>query len=189
MTTDNYLIEFDNIKNMSIKDFLEMLASVGGVSITEGGLKSTDGKLKNIYGKNLNELKLMDLAYHNSQPILPGHGIYIFREGIKVVYVGKATAKSFIERIPAHIDPRIACWFNRLLELVCIKTLNLDWSEENSLQASQHAFSKLNLVLINFKNPNKVEIERFERLLRASAQPLNKFKNIEVNPIQIIANY
>lgn len=168
MIADNYLIEYDDLKTSSIKDSLEAISK--------------------IQGKKLNELKVKDLTYHNSEEIWPGEGVYIFRDEDKVIYVGKARSMSFTERIAKHLDFRHFAWFNRLLELICIKILELEWNNENAKKSSKYAFENLNLVLINFKS--KERIDRTERLLRSCAEPLNKFKNLkESNLDKIIDEY
>jgi hypothetical protein len=163
---DDYLIQFDEVKTGTIDKLLKTI-------------QSKDGKL-------LNELKVKDLSYHNSDPIFPGTGIYIFREGEKVVYVGKNSSMSFTERLAKHFDLRHGAWFNRLLELVCTKILQLDWNDQNALAASKYAFENLNIVLINFKDRSRVD--RIERLLRSCAEPLNKFKSLRENNLEKIVD-
>lgn len=43
------------------------------------------------------------------------HGVYLLHdEEAKVWYVGKATSRSFADRLPAHFDPRPDAWFNTI---------------------------------------------------------------------------
>jgi len=163
MKKDNYLIDYEHVKNSSITDFLEIVSKAEG--------------------KRLNELKVQDLTYQNGKEIWPGEGVYIFRNNREIVYVGKARSMSFTERVPKHFDFRHFAWFNRLLELICTKTLGLEWNDENAKKASSYAFKNLNLVLINFKDRDR--INRIERLLRASTESLNKFKNLKVKNFNI----
>ncbi len=68
------------------------------------------------WGMPLNRITLRDLSVHNEG--LPSNGLYIFyrSEGVLpvVMYVGKCTSRSFLERIPAHLESREECWFNTL---------------------------------------------------------------------------
>jgi hypothetical protein len=163
---DDYLIQFDDIKSGTIGNLLETI--------------------REREGKPLNDLKVKDLTYHNSKPIFPGTGIYIFREGEKVVYVGKNSSMSFTERLAKHFDLRKGAWFNRLLELVCTRILQLDWNDQNALMASKYAFDKLNVVLINFQDRKRVD--RIERLLRSCAEPINKFKSLKERNLEKIVD-
>jgi hypothetical protein len=168
MTSDNYLLEFEDFRHRPIKHLIETL------EITTG--------------KNLSELKVRDLTYHNSQPIWPAEGVYLFRENKDVILVGKVSSQSFTERIAKHFDIRHFAWFNRLLELICIKILKVEWNDDNAVKASEYAFEKLNIVLINFTDRDR--INRTERLFRACMQPLNKFKTIKEKDLdQILDKY
>ena len=68
------------------------------------------------WGVPLTRITLRDLAVHNEG--LPSNGLYVFyrAEGVLpvVMYVGKCTSRSFLERIPAHLESREECWFNTL---------------------------------------------------------------------------
>jgi len=81
---DDYLIEFEDYSNYTIREFIEIL-------------KSKKGKL-------LKDLKVKDLTYFNGKLINPGHGIYIFKENDEIILVGKARTTSFTERIAKHFD-------------------------------------------------------------------------------------
>jgi len=168
MKADDYLLEYDNIKDLSIKILLETLSDTNG--------------------KKLNDLKVRDLTYHNKNKIFPGEGVYIFREDISAIYVGKVSSMSFTERIAKHFDLREVSWFNRLLKLLCERELKIPVNNENLKTASEYAFQKLNLVLINFKNRDR--INRTERLLRSCMEPLNKFKYLEEKNLgKIVSEY
>jgi len=70
--------------------------------------------------RQLVDLRVFDLAIISNQPFISAGGIYIFFDSNNnCLYVGKATSRSFIERIPAHFDPRSGAWFatfpNRVL--------------------------------------------------------------------------
>ena len=79
---------------------------------------------KNVYTKSLLEFRrILDTkkgvrlsAMTLSQlcdDVMEANGVYFFFDDRKCLqYIGKATSKSFIERIPAHFDPRRDSWFN-----------------------------------------------------------------------------
>ena len=156
MSIDNYLIQYNDIKDKSIRDFLDLLEG------TEG--------------KRLKELSVQDLSYHNDKEIWPGTGVYLFRLNKKVMYVGKVSSMSFTERIPKHFDIRLYAWMNRLLKLLSEKHLPHDPVDDvNLVRASRYAFEKLNVVLINFQEG---DINRIERLLRSCTGALNSFRQL-----------
>ena len=76
---DDYLINYNEVSNISIEKLLE--------------------KIKSRKGKPLEELKVKDLSYYNSNAIYPGLGVYIFRNGEQIKLVGKVSSMSFTERI------------------------------------------------------------------------------------------
>ncbi len=166
MNSNQYLLEYDNLKNLSIKAMLEAIHDTKGI--------------------RLDELKVRDLTYHNGTELFPGEGNYLFREEKKIIYVGKCSSMSFTERIAKHFDIRHFAWMNRLLKIICEKRLNLEINNKNLLLASKYSFENLNLVLINFSD--RARINRTERLLRACSEPLNKFKNIKIKNLDIIVN-
>jgi hypothetical protein len=48
------------------------------------------------------------------------NGVYLFYDKNKILwYVGKATSRSFVERIPAHFDLRYKAWFNAMPKKMC----------------------------------------------------------------------
>jgi len=165
---DNFLLEFEDLEKLSIGNLLD--------------------KIKESDGKPLNEFRLMDLSYHNGNQINPGIGVYIFRREKEIVLVGKVSSMSFTERIGKHLDFRHGAWFNRLLILICERQLNIKVNDENLRIASKYAFDNLNLILINFKNRER--INRTERLLRSCTNTLNKFRNLkESNLEKIVKDY
>jgi hypothetical protein len=169
VSKDNYLIEYRDIENKSIQELLDLLNQT--------------------VGKKLNDLKVLDLSYHNGQPIWPGVGVYIFRNDKRAIYVGKVSSMSFTERIAKHFDFRSFAWMNRLLKLISEKELHHEVQDHNNLKiASKYAFENLNIVFINFDQRDR--INRTERLLRSCMHPLNKFKNLtEKNLDKIINEY
>lgn len=152
-----YLIEFDEVANLSIEQFKNLINNTEGIK--------------------LSELKVKDLTYCNEQIINPGHGIYIFKADKEILLVGKARTTSFTERIPKHFDIRTNAWFNRLLYVICKRKNKWDKNEENYLKSSKFAFESASLILVNMKNPQ--QIDQFEKILRGTIKPLNEYKNLK----------
>lgn len=162
-----YLVNFENIKQMQIKMLLHNLGNMDGI--------------------RLNELKVKDLTSYNGNEIFPGIGVYIFREGVRAIYVGKCSSNSFTERIPKHFDLRHYAWMNNLLKIICVKRLG-EITDENLKKASKDAFDKFNMILITFSNRNK--INRVEKLLRIALNPLNNFRHPQpLNLESIVGEY
>lgn len=156
---DDYLLEFEEFKNFTVEEFINVI--------------------KNRHGKSLDELKVKDLTYFNGELINPGHGIYIFKEKEQIILVGKARKVSFTERISQHLDIRPNAWFNRLMYVKSKKELGDNFKNtidktESFKEASKYAFEHYNLVLINMINPDQIDL--FESILRGTAEPLNQFK-------------
>ena len=72
-------------------------------------------KIENIGGVSIGELKITDL-------VLPAEsctGIYFFLdENEQVVYVGKISSRSFLDRIAGHLDLRKSAFMNTILQRV-----------------------------------------------------------------------
>ena len=72
-------------------------------------------KIENIGGASIGELKITDL-------VLPAEsctGIYFFLdENEQVVYVGKISSRSFLDRIAGHLDLRKSAFMNTILQRV-----------------------------------------------------------------------
>jgi hypothetical protein len=59
--------------------------------------------------KRVGSVTLEELCSVSDYP----HGLYLlFDDNNSLCYVGKATSRSFMERIPAHFDQREEAWFN-----------------------------------------------------------------------------
>ncbi|MBO0329840.1 hypothetical protein [[Muricauda] lutisoli] len=155
----DYLIDFEDHINLTVKQFIDLINKTEGIK--------------------LNQLKVKDLSYFNEQPILPGHGIYIFKTEEKILLIGKARSNSFTERISKHFDFRPKAWFNRLLFITCREHFKKELTEENFKEASKYVFDNGSLILVNMKNPK--QIDQFENILRGTTETLNKFKRKRYN--------
>jgi hypothetical protein len=173
---DDYLINYQTVKELNLESFIRTI--------------------KSKKGKKLSELKVKDLTYHNGEIIYPGEGVYIFRDiknDNKIILVGKVTSMSFTERISKHFDIRKNAWFNRLLKIVWEnENPNIDTDyikDENLIEISKSVFSRMDIVLINFiyeHDKSRKKIYKIEKLLRASTETLNKFKTIRIDDFGII---
>jgi ribosomal protein L24E len=166
MSNKDYLLDYRDLQQGSIQSMLTRIDAAEGI--------------------NLKELRVQDLSFYNGKPIYPGTGVYLFRKGKKIVYVGKCSSMSFTERIAKHFDFRTYAWMNRLLKLVCQKELQLEETHDNLKIAAQYAFENLNLVLIHFNQRDR--INRTERLLKACSKSLNCFKKLRVKNLEAIVD-
>ena len=156
----NYLIEFEDYLSFSVNQFIEIINKTEGIK--------------------LNELRVKDLTYYNNQFINPGHGIYIFKDDRSILLIGKARTMSFTERIAKHFDLRPNAWFNRLLFVINrdkekFKIVSNN-DEDGFKRSSEYVFNNAKLLLINIKSDRIHQIDKFENILRATAEPLNRFK-------------
>ncbi len=131
-------------------------------------------KIRTIEGLPLSELKVKDLVFYKGKPIYSGNGVYIFKCGDEICYVGNCIARSFVERIPAHFDIREIGWFHSLLTtMIKNKHGKVKKTDQNLQEAAANAFEELKLVLINFPNYNKIEINNLENILGNRLKPYN----------------
>jgi hypothetical protein len=186
---DDYLIEYSDIKDMSIDKFLEKLESKTGLP--------------------LSDCTISKLVFYNGVPILTGNGVYIFKNDKRYLYVGKCSSRSFVERIPAHFDIRNTAWFNSFLKkLINIEKINQNieiikpWFIKNDPKINEDKVALLKkqakkslenhqLILINFKPDNKIKenIIKLEYILRIVLEPINKIQNEDINTKQKICDF
>ena len=164
----DFVLQYEELKKMTLSQF---------VSVT----KKTKGVL-------LKDLKVRDLSFYNGQYIYPGEGVYVFKNGTELYHIGKCSSMSFTERLPKHFDVRKRAWFNRLLEITVQNNEHYSDDDEGYMAASAFVFDTLELVLINFHERER--ISAIERLLRATNEPLNKFKRLRISDSTILVeNY
>jgi len=112
---------------------------------------SRPGRSIGHWGTMLSRITIEDLATHNLG--MPSNGLYVFYDAWGVVptvrYVGKCTSRSFLERIPAHLESRHECWFNTLTKRA---HENLPPGEDGAApsleNASEHCLKSLSVALI-----------------------------------------
>jgi hypothetical protein len=110
--------------------------------------------------KEISHVEISELATIN-----PPNGIYLFYNPDNnkgVLYVGKATSRSFIERLPAHFDPREKAWFNSLPKKVELKDkIHYSLAHKKAL-----SFKVLIVGIEDSENASHLE-----RILRSYLQP------------------
>lgn len=120
-------------------------------------------------GINVSDLRVQQLI--SPDPNL-NHGIYIFKNDSKEIYVGKCTSRSFVERISAHFDNRDGAWLNTILKKIS-KSNNI------TIQEAYFYFLKyfqLILIPVNTEIFTKPEINTLEKELIREISNLNKIK-------------
>jgi hypothetical protein len=150
-------------------------------------------------GLPLKDLKLENLLFYEGKHILTAHGVYIFRNDVRILYVGSCRAKSFVERIPAHLDINQNGWFNSFIRQLERNTSGTKLKEVTNLQLAHQAKVALetcSVILINFqwedRSKEHIEndlIETFEKALLSTANPLNFSKRVFDNRGQKISEY
>ena len=138
--------------------------------------------LKNIQNaakKKLADINLFELSLFNEQPLTSAGGVYSFFTSDNVcLYVGKATSRSFISRIPAHFDPRPDSWFATFPNKVLKMQLASDYTSALKFCRS------CSVLLIQFACDQDCgnyagKIETYLRdLLKPSLNPLKRAKNL-----------
>lgn len=138
--------------------------------IEEKSLQKLESMMKNNLVP-LCKLKVQDLIFDSNKFLEPGNGVYIFydKHGAPL-YVGKASSRSFIERIPAHFDLRESAWFNSFLKKYKSKYRSNDKDYFKSVKEIFKACS-ISWVHIPVPGKNNKTINKVESLLRASAHP------------------
>lgn len=111
------------------------------------------------------------------------NGLYLFfDQDDELWYVGKATSRSFIERVPSHFDQRQDAWFNTLSARIMSRLSMETYADAHALGLS------LRLVLIGIRA--KATATRFEAALRAYMQPqLNALRGKRYTGEEILASY
>ena len=165
----DFYLEFDEHSEKTLSEFLALLETINGIE--------------------LSDLRVSDLSISNGEIVTQGEGVYLFRKGTQVMYVGKVSSMSFTERIGKHFDVRRYAWFNRFLKLIAEKVDEVDCKEDEYLvEALEYALKHCNLVLINFNERKR--INKFETVLRRTTNPLNKFKHERpVNKEKILKDF
>lgn len=126
-------------------------------------------------GKKMKDVLLGDFILNKPDGYDLNHGVYIFKDSSSnIMYIGKASSRPFIERIPAHLDTRARGWFNNMLKIISTETSPSDYLKE-SLDVLENY--ELLLVLFSKEETNlKEKISQTERFLIDNTACLNKKK-------------
>ena len=120
----DYYIAYEQVRVLSFEAFKERLMECNGLA--------------------LGDCRLSDLCLGGHSQ----HGLYLmFSSTGSLAYIGKATSRSFIERIPAHLDRRENGWMNTVP-----KHIMRIWRLATFADAHQAALG-LRLVLLGFEDP------------------------------------
>lgn len=118
-------------------------------------------RLKSRRFPSVGAVSISDLARLGAWP----HGLYLLHdEWYKVWYVGKATSRSFAERLPAHFDPRPDAWFNTIPKRIIELRLAETYREALELGLS------LRIALIGLSDPSSAA--SLETELRTTLAPV-----------------
>ncbi|MFZ1700142.1 MAG: hypothetical protein WBO10_09805 [Pyrinomonadaceae bacterium] len=110
--------------------------------------------------KRVGSLTIDELCSVSAYP----HGLYLlFGRENELCYIGKATSRSFIERIPSHFDPREEAWFNTLPRRV-MRTQNI-----SAYDAALEIGLSLQILLIGVQQPSVTP--ELEKVLRTFLLP------------------
>ncbi len=165
MMNQKYLLQYHEISNLSISDLITLLNNTPGLPCAT--------------------MKVIDFIYCDNQPIHSGCGVYVFKQGKDIFYVGKSSSRSFVERIPAHFDLRHGVWFNTILRYVADHRTSTDKKTLPGIQAAgRYALDHLSVILINFRADdywNTDRIQVLENLLRMTTKPVNAKKGGEID--------
>ncbi len=151
-----YLMNYEEYKNYSLKNLIN--------------------KINNNTKLSLNKLIIDNLIFIKNNPIKIGNGVYFFFDNDESFYIGKAQARSFVERIPAHFDIRekeSSGWgFNTCLKKMLEKRIS------NSFEEAAKRLLKMKLFLINFQEQDNLDkcCRPLEKLFRYLIPP-------SINPI------
>ena len=139
MESLNFYIQYEKVRSLTFKKFKLLLEKSQMKTVSEITIR----ELSSTYSPN---------------------GLYfMFSSGGELAYVGKASSRSFIERIPSHFDQREHAWMNTVPKKI-LKRGNADTYDD----ALQRALD-LQLVMMGFKD--RTMSIRLETALRAFLQP------------------
>lgn len=142
-----YFLTYDECCDLSLGCFRELLVSSGG--------------------KRLADVTIADLCVMSEFP----NGIYFYFDSKcgELQYCGKCTSRSFIERIPAHFDPRENAWFNTVPAKMAKTGMPYQEALDRALE--------LRVVMLGIKDD--VAAKKLEKVIRHTFQPV---LNTPANP-------
>lgn len=130
----------------------------------------------------INDLTLRHLIYFQNNPILFGNGVYLFFNNQKCIYVGKCSSRTFIQRIPAHLEMRDIPKDPNKKEIRLDSCLQLlKYKKGLNHKDAINCLLKCEIFLINFTNINDLNnyCYKLEKICKYLFNPLNELsKNI-----------
>jgi hypothetical protein len=161
------VIKYDSDVYPEIGEFISVLEKTRGVLLSRLALSD-----------------LVQIKFENGEIQNDNRGVYLFRcaKTKQAFYVGKCSARVFVERIPMHFDLRPTGWFNQYLKYLANHLEGKIKNESPSNSAMRHALDyALNhheLVLIKCDEKAGRPINNLESELRIHLKPiLNSKKN------------
>ncbi|MCD6501101.1 hypothetical protein J7L01_00735 [bacterium] len=158
--------------------------------IVNGNKENIEKELRQA-AKRLSKITLKDMVMTGNIVESEINGVYVFLDGKKeIIYVGRCSSRSFIERIPSHLDPRKHAWFHSLLKawLKRGKDNRQEETYENYKKALKNCFTNAySVVLIqvegHFGNiddeaKRKSEKEKY----REKTSAIEKYLKLLLNP-------
>jgi hypothetical protein len=128
-------------------------------------------ELQQLLANRSKEARFVTLEDLASVAGTPCTGVYFFFERDESAYIGKASSRAFIERVPSHFDTRPDCWFGTL-----IKRLNATTGGTPDAGAILDRALGMRISLLLVGDPETAE--EVERCLRHAFGPsLNTPKN------------
>jgi hypothetical protein len=115
--------------------------------------------------KPLGDLLIYDLLRDGHRPLLWGVYFFYSREG-ECLYVGKNSARKFVERIPVHLCLSKTDWMNTLVRKIC-KHGGASCLNDAAEAARSH---RLLLVAVSQKEQTK-QLAALEKFFRLFAEP------------------
>ncbi|WP_066057270.1 GIY-YIG nuclease family protein [Robertmurraya korlensis] len=98
------------------------------------------------------------------------NGIYIVKENNTIIYIGKATSRTFLERLAGHFDVREAGGFNNVIKKISKDLGYKEYSADGLLEAWKKA-NQFNIIFLEFNQTSSM-IPMWEKRLIEHFLPL-----------------
>jgi hypothetical protein len=118
------------------------------------------GLISMFRGRELARITIHELS---SEPDPPNGVYFIYTNEHQLLYIGKASSRSFVERIPAHFDIRENAWFNTLPKKFMAAHKSIAYADARIL--ALHSY------VVCLCIPNDRPIHRYETILRSYLEP------------------
>lgn len=136
--------------------------------------------------RRVGAIRLEELVLEKGEPRRATNGVYFFFDGERLVYVGKASSRSLVERIPAHLDARIGAWFSNLMKKLAVKRARGEPSDQDMRDALREL---LNFEIAMLTSPSRTQSEKAKIAEVESAfqwaHGLGRFKKRNVDDLTV----